>query len=90
MPIAFQIDQELENQLRRELPNLDRAAKEAFLVSLYREGRLSHAGLATELRIGRFEVDAVLKQHHVTEDLPGPEDLEADLRTLDRVLGPLP
>jgi hypothetical protein len=83
MTVSFQISTELEQQLRRDLADLDAAAKEAFLVSLYRQGKLSHYELAQALGLDRFETEDVLYRHNVTEDLGTPEDFLADLKTLD-------
>lgn len=88
MAVTFQLEPKLEDQLRRDLNDLNGAAKEAFLVSLYRQGKLSHFELSQELGMDRFQTDAVLKKHNVTEDLPTLDELEADRQTLDRLLKP--
>lgn len=88
MAVTFQLDTALEAQLRREVHDLDQAAKEATLVDLYRQGKLSHVELAQSLTLDRFQTEAVLKRHNVTEDLPTIEELEADRRTLEQLLRP--
>ena len=82
MSIAFNLPSDLEEALRREFSNLDETAKEAALVELYRQGKLTHHQLATALDVSRLEIDAILKQHKVTEDLPSAEELERDLERL--------
>jgi hypothetical protein len=89
MPVTFELPTDLERSLREELPDLNQAAKEALIVDLYRNRRISHYQLAQALDVDRFEADAVLKRHNVTEDLPSAADLEDDRRALDRVLGPV-
>jgi predicted HTH domain antitoxin len=86
MAVTFQLEPSLEDQLRRDLADLNGAAKEALLVSLYRQGKLSHRELSQELGLDRFATEAVLKKHNVTEDLPTAEELEEDRQTLERLL----
>ena len=88
--MAFTIDlpKDLEQNLRREFDNLDRAAKEALLVELYRQDKLTHCELAQALGLGRFEADALLKKHNVTEDLPTAEELAEDLKRMTELVDP--
>ena len=74
--VSFQLPDDVEQQLRRELGDLDAAAKEAALVELYRQGQLSHGNMAEGLGISRYETDAVLKRHNVTEDLLTREEFD--------------
>jgi len=69
MTISFSLPAPIEDSLRAQVGNLDEAAKEAALVELYRQEKLSHHELATALGIDRFEVNSILKRHNVTEDL---------------------
>ena len=85
--ISFQLPDNVERQLRRELGDLDAAAKEAALVELYRQGQLSHGKLAEGLGISRYETDAVLKRHNVTEDLLTRDEFDQQLSGLRNVLG---
>lgn len=87
MPVMIQLQPDLERQLRRDVFDLDAVAKEALLVSLYREGKLSHIDLSRALGLDRFATETVLKRHNVTEDLPTAEDIEADRQTLERLMG---
>ena len=89
MPVTFELPAELEQSLREEFPDLDRAAKEALVVELYRDGKISHYKLAQALGLDRHETEEVLKRHHVVEDLPTPPDLDSDRGALERVLGPV-
>ena len=85
--VSFQLPDNVERQLRRELGDLDAAAKEAALVELYRQGQLSHGKLAEGLGISRYETDAVLKRHNVTEDLLSREDFDQQVSGLRELLG---
>jgi hypothetical protein len=86
--IQIQLPQDLEDQLRRELGDLDQAAKEALLLQAFREDKLSHHELSQALGLDRFETDAFLKEHRITEDLPTLEELEVDRQTLRELLDP--
>jgi len=86
MSIAFSLPAAVEDDLRAQLGNLDEAAKEAALVELYRQGTLSHGQLAESLGISRDETNAVLKRHHVTEDLPTIEEFDEQTDQLRRLL----
>jgi len=55
-------------------------------LELFRRGKLSHYELSRVLGVDRFETDAYLKRHNVFEGSPTMADLEADRRTLERVM----
>jgi predicted HTH domain antitoxin len=82
MAVSFQLPSDLEDELRGELRDLDAEAKEALLVSLYRQGKLSHLALSKALGLDRFETEDVLRKHNVTEDLGTVEDYLSDAATL--------
>lgn len=46
MAISFQLDADLEQQLRRDFGDLDAGAKETLLIEAYRLGKLSIGRLA--------------------------------------------
>jgi len=89
MPLNVTLDlpPDIEEKLRRETPNLDADVKEAYVLELFRRGRLSHYELSQVLGLDRFETDAYLKRHQVSEGSLTMADLEADRQTLLRVLG---
>ncbi len=87
MTVSFELPREVEQRLRAQTPNLEAEAKEAMLVELYRQDRLSHHELAQALGLDRFQTDGVLKKHRVTEDLPTPQELAKDLQRLRGVVG---
>lgn len=84
MAVTIDLPQTVEDSLRQSLPNLDEQAKEILLVTLYREGKLTHHEFATAMRVTRYEADGILKRHHVTEDLMTPEEFEEERAALTR------
>jgi hypothetical protein len=82
MAVTFELPVEVEARLRAQSPNLDAEAKEAMLVELYRQDKLTHYELSLALGLDRFETDGVLKKHNVTEDLPSDEEYESALASL--------
>lgn len=83
MTIIFDLPPEVEQEMRREWgDNLNAAAKEAFLVELYRMDILTHHELSEALGLSRLETEAVLKRHSVTEDMPTEEEIRAALAHL--------
>ena len=87
MTVSFQLPSTIEEQLRRELVDLDQVAKEAALVELYRQEKLTHHELATALGLGRLETEALLKRQRVTEDCMTLEEFGKQLTTLRKLTG---
>ena len=85
--ITIPLSPELTRALQSVGGTPDRAAMETLAVSLFREGRLNHLDLSRVLELDRFETDAVLKRHDVTNGGLTLEDLETDRTVLDKVLG---
>ena len=86
MAVTFELPQEIERSLRRQLGDLDQVAKEAALVELYRQDRITAHELAQGLGLSRLETEALLKRYGVTEDLPTESELELDRTRLRRLL----
>jgi predicted HTH domain antitoxin len=86
MALTIELPADVEQRLRTENPDIDAEVKEAMLVELYRQDKLSRYELSLALGLNRFETDAVLKKRRVTEDLPTPEELEEDLRRARELL----
>lgn len=84
--VTFDLPADVEDKLRREVPNLDADVKEAYALELFRRGRLSHWELSRVLNLDRTETDAYLKRHGVFEGSLSMADLEADRQTLDHIL----
>lgn len=87
MPISIELPPAIEDKLRSALGDLDSAAREAMLIELYRQGKISHGELAGGLGLSRYETDSVLKQHNVTEDLITQNELDAQVSGLRKLLG---
>ncbi len=86
MAITFDLPSDIERHLRQSVSDLDQTAKEAALVELYRQGKLTQHDLAQALDVTRLEVDSLLKQHGVTEDLPTADEIAEDVNNLRRLL----
>ena len=82
MSVTFELPESIEQNLRRELGTLTQAAKEAALVELYRQEKLTQYELSLALGLDRFETETILKKHNVTEDLPTNEQYNAALARL--------
>ncbi len=82
MSVTIELPADVEDRLRAASPNLDLEAKEALLVELYRQEKVTRYELSSALGLDRFETDAVLKRHRVTEDLPSAEEVEEGLKRL--------
>ncbi len=88
MPVTFELANNIERSLRRRIGDLDQAAKEAALVELYRQDRLTHHELADALGLSRLETNGLLKKHNVTEDLMTTvEEFQRQADALCRELG---
>ena len=76
--VTIDLPVELERALSVSKQELSAAAKEALAVTLFRQGKLSHAQLGKALDLDRFETDALLKRHQVTTGSLSLDDLEMD------------
>jgi predicted HTH domain antitoxin len=85
MAIRIELPSAIEEKLRAEIGDLAVAGKEAMLVELYRQGKISHGELAESLGLSRYETDGVLKRHNVTEDLLASDELGEQVAGLRRV-----
>jgi hypothetical protein len=89
MAVTIQLPPDVEERLRAAIPNLDGELTEVSAIELFRRGQLSHFELSKVLGLDRFETDAYLKRHNIFDGSPTFDELEADRRTLDGVLGPV-
>ena len=71
-----------KRRLCAESGDLSTAAREAFAIELFRRGILTHLGVGQSLGLDRFETDALLKRHQVTEHALTHEDVDADIKSL--------
>jgi hypothetical protein len=84
MAITFDIPADLEESLGRQFGNLNQASKEAALVELYRQGKISRPELSRSLDLSRYETDSLLKMHGVTEVLIPVEQLNEQLLSCEQ------
>lgn len=85
--LTVNLPPDAEERLRAESPDLPAAVREGFAVNLFRRGILTHAELGRMLGLDRFETDALLKRHEVTEQTLTHEEVDADVKSLKALLG---
>jgi predicted HTH domain antitoxin len=73
MSISFEIPSHIAQQLRSNGTDLNGEAREAYLVDLYRQDRITHHQLAEALGLNRYETDGVLKRHQVPSGVTAEE-----------------
>jgi predicted HTH domain antitoxin len=73
MTIKFEIPPNIEQELSTNGADLNSDAREAFLVELYRQERITQHQLAEALGLSRLETDGVLKKHKVWLELTREE-----------------
>src|SRR5262249_39767281 len=73
MTIHFEIPQEIERELSGNGAELNGEAREAFLIELYRQDRITHHQLAEALGLSRLETEGVLKRHKVSSGVRAEE-----------------
>lgn len=86
MTITFQLEDDLESQLRRDLGDLSQAARDALLIEAYRLGKLSIGRLARTLGIGVVDADQWLAQRGIPLNYTF-EDFQTDQNTLRELRG---
>lgn len=86
MPIHFELPQEIEEEVSTNGADLNADAREAYLVSLYRQHKISQHQLAEALGMTRVEADEVLKRHEVWLEIT-PEEVEAQAASLREARG---
>jgi hypothetical protein len=89
MTVSIEISPQFEEVLRQAFgPNLSRVALEAMAIEGYRTGKLSSFQVQQMLGLeDRWETEEWMGNHGVNMNY-SLEDLEADRRTLDEMLGP--
>ena len=87
MAITIRIPSDIEQELRRQTPNLDEHAREQFLISNYRAGKLSTSDIAEILGFEtRHEAHVWLAQRNVPVNYT-LADLEQDRTNLGQLFG---
>lgn len=69
MTISFELPSDIEEQIRRESVDFNTKAREAFLVELYREQKITQHQLGQTLGLDDYETDGLLKRYGVGYDL---------------------
>ena len=69
MTISFEIPHDIEQQLRTEGDDFSGKAREAFLLELYREAKISHAQLCEALGLSFHEAEMLIKKRGAGQDL---------------------
>jgi hypothetical protein len=77
MNISFELPQDIEEQIRTDGADLNGEAREAYLLELYRQDRISHAQLREALGVSFYGAERLIKEHGAGHDIP-PEEVEAD------------
>lgn len=85
--VSVELPSDVERKLRADVPDLSGALREAFLLHLFRQGRLTHFDLGQALGLDRFETDTFLKRHEVFEQSMTEAEVEADVQSLRELLG---
>ena len=63
MTITFELPQNIEQQVRTNGTDVNREAKVAYLLDLYRQDRISHAQLREALDVSFHEAERLIKEH---------------------------
>jgi Uncharacterised protein family (UPF0175) len=69
MTISFELPPDIERQVYTNGADLNGMAREAFLVELYREKKITQHQLGQALGLDDYETDGVLKRYGVGYDL---------------------
>ncbi|MBX3402354.1 MAG: hypothetical protein KF699_02970 [Phycisphaeraceae bacterium] len=85
MTISFDMPGSIEDLLRKQGLDPAQIAKESALIELYRQRRITHHELSIALALSHAETDALLKHHGVTEDLPSPTEIAAEVEHILRM-----
>ena len=73
MTISFELPPHIEQEISADAADLSREAREAYLVELYRQDRITHHQLAQALALSRLETEEVLKRHEVSSGVTAEE-----------------
>jgi predicted HTH domain antitoxin len=69
MTIRFEIPLEIEQQILTSGIDLDRDAKEIYLMEQYRQAKISHRQLEAALDLSFHDTEQLLKQRGIGQDL---------------------
>ncbi len=83
MTVSFEIPHENEQQIRTNGVDLDRDAKEVYLMEQYRHAKISHRQLEEALSLSFHETEQLLRQRGMGQDIE-IEDYEAGREYLEK------
>ena len=86
LTVKLELPESVEKIALEESHNLDSEVRDAYVLELFRQGRLTHFELSQALGLDRFETDAYLKRHNVYEGSLTLEDLEEQRKISDEVM----
>ena len=69
MSISFEIPQDIEHQLLTEGADLNREAKELYLMEQYRRAKITHRQLQEALDLSFHETEQLLKVRGMGQDM---------------------
>lgn len=69
MTIGFEIPQEIEQKIRTNGADINRDAKEVYLMEQYRQGRLSHRQRQDALGLRFHQTEELLKCRGIGQDI---------------------
>jgi hypothetical protein len=69
MTISFELPQNIEQQARSNGADLNREAKVAYLLDLYRQERITHAQLCEALDVSFHKAETLIKEHGAGHDI---------------------
>jgi predicted HTH domain antitoxin len=82
MSITLNLPADVENRLRKSVPDLDAEAREAVALDLFRKEKITHYELGQLLGLDRFQTDAFLKARGEFAQSLTLSDVESDRRTV--------
>jgi Uncharacterised protein family (UPF0175) len=69
MTITFEIPHDIEEQIRTDGTDLNRDAKQVYLMEQYRQAKITHRQLQEALNLSFHETEQMLKQRGLGQDL---------------------
>ncbi len=73
MNVSFEIPLDIGQQVCGQGVDLNGEAREAFLVELYRQDRITYGQLQRALGLDAYETDGILKRHGVGLEITAEE-----------------
>jgi predicted HTH domain antitoxin len=87
MRVVIDLPAEVERRIRSSNADVAAYAREVLAVQLFRDGSLTHYELGRTLGLDRFATDALLKRYRVEEHALTHDDVDADVESINSLLG---